>query len=720
MTPAAPAFPRRNPSPQTGPVRLSVIIPAYNSAATLAALLDSLVGQAAEHDEIIVVDDASTDDTPTRVAGFPSVRSVCHDINRGAGAARNRGARAAGAPLLLFLDADTVADPGLLARVATFFETHPAVDAASGAYLERNPERHAFARYLDASEAAMRAADDGPAPGSLAGCVCAIRREAFLAVGGFSEDRRQALEDIELGLRLARAGYIHWLCNDWRVGHRQPRLLPYLREILPRTRDYCRLLRHFGAFNEIMGGAGEGLARLASVGAGVALGWLLAWPGTLSVALATGFCGLAAWTNRSLFHRLLQVESPAFFPIAMFFHFLGSATICAGAGLGVADALLWRWRRTRGDFAVVGAWLRSLLTPGASGYLIHFVTHRCNARCEHCFDHPQRAAIDKTAELDVDRIRRLAASAGALGHVSLTGGEPLLRDDLDRIFSAWYAAGVRSFSLSTNGGYPEKLAALIPQILAAAPRARLIVSLSVDALAARHDALRGLPGLFADVLRSLSMLDSLRSLTPQLRIHACLTLTAANAADAAATIEWLRRWALDEIELNALRGRPALAELGAASDAAYDDLRRRVGAANGGSRGLARVFAALDRRMFGIVRRWREPWPCGPCLAGKRLQVILADGTVLPCEMLRTMRPRDSTAFAGFALGRLDEFDDDLAALRAGPQARKVIDYIAASECRCSFECAIFATLAYRPWRLPRLLAPEPKAQPPAVPDRLR
>jgi glycosyltransferase involved in cell wall biosynthesis/MoaA/NifB/PqqE/SkfB family radical SAM enzyme len=693
--------------------QLSVVIPAFNAADTLPELLASLATQRGAAIEVIVVDDASSDGTPQLAAAYPWVRWLTQADNRGVGATRNAGAATAIGEVLLFLDADTVATPDLLARVIAFFGAHPDIDAASGRYLDRNPgsERRRFARYLDVSEAAMRQGGlDGAAPGTLSGSLCAIRRPVFQRLGGFCEDRSLAVEDIELGLRLSRAGYVHWLVDDWQVGHRQPGLAGYLRELVPRTRNYLALLQHYRVFNEMMGGAGEGRARLALVGAFFAMFALplLAWP--FGMALAAAATGIAGWLNRRLISRLVAHEGWAFVVPGLAFQLLTSLAICAGGLLGVIDIVRQNLQRQLIDLAVLVAYLKSLLQPSAVGYLILYLTHRCNARCGHCFDYPQRAAIDKDQELGLDEIRRLAASAGPLGHLSLTGGEPLLRDDLPEVFAAWYASGVRSISLSTNGGYPEKLASAIPAMLAAAPAARLIVTLSVDALGARHDELRGCPGLFARVEESLSRLQSLRLQWPQLRLHACLTLSSANPADADAGIAWLQRWRFDQIELNALRGEPEARALTAPAAGDYDRIRERVRQANGQAAGLARLFAGLDRLMFRVVRNWRAPWPCGPCLAGKRLAVIHADGTVLPCEMLRSMRPRDAVTFDHFVLGRLADEDWQLGRIMRGQRAGALQNYIRDSACRCSFECAIFATISYRPWRLWRTFRRETPA----------
>ncbi|SBV91688.1 putative Glycosyl transferase, family 2 [uncultured Alphaproteobacteria bacterium] len=113
------------------PSRVAVVIPAHNAAATLLRAVDS-VAASAEHaartgldlrTEIVVVDDGSTDATAEKLAACAARFSVpgpihfkaIHQINRGAGPARNEGVRQSSAPLICFLDADDEYLPAHLA-----------------------------------------------------------------------------------------------------------------------------------------------------------------------------------------------------------------------------------------------------------------------------------------------------------------------------------------------------------------------------------------------------------------------------------------------------------------------------------------------------------------------------------------------------------------------------------------------------------------------------
>ncbi len=98
---------------------VSVVITTYNRSRLLGRAIQSTFDQAWPELEVLVVDDASTDDTPELVRRlYPQVRYLRQDSNRGVGAARNRALREASQPWVVFLDDDDTLLHGALARIA--------------------------------------------------------------------------------------------------------------------------------------------------------------------------------------------------------------------------------------------------------------------------------------------------------------------------------------------------------------------------------------------------------------------------------------------------------------------------------------------------------------------------------------------------------------------------------------------------------------------------
>ncbi len=106
--------------------RVSVIIPAYNAAATIAATIESVLGQTFRDFEIIAVDDGSTDRTLEILRGFGSRIRILEQHNEGPAAARNAGARFSSGEYLAFLDADDVWRPAMMERAVAELEADPA------------------------------------------------------------------------------------------------------------------------------------------------------------------------------------------------------------------------------------------------------------------------------------------------------------------------------------------------------------------------------------------------------------------------------------------------------------------------------------------------------------------------------------------------------------------------------------------------------------------
>ncbi len=114
-------------------MRISLVIPAYNGASTLSALLDSVEAQdlPADQFEVILVDDGSTDRSADVARRYPRLQLMTQE-NRGPGAARNCGTRAAEGDIIAYTDADCILPPDWLEKHVRLHEQYPELDGLCG------------------------------------------------------------------------------------------------------------------------------------------------------------------------------------------------------------------------------------------------------------------------------------------------------------------------------------------------------------------------------------------------------------------------------------------------------------------------------------------------------------------------------------------------------------------------------------------------------------
>ena len=115
--------------------RITAYIPAYNVSVHLARAIEGLLAQTHPFDEILVIDDGSSDNSAEIASRYSQIRLIQHPVNRGLAAARNTAIRAARNELVASVDADVVADLNWIASLAPHF-SDPKVAGAGGILTE--------------------------------------------------------------------------------------------------------------------------------------------------------------------------------------------------------------------------------------------------------------------------------------------------------------------------------------------------------------------------------------------------------------------------------------------------------------------------------------------------------------------------------------------------------------------------------------------------------
>ena len=271
-------------------VDISAVAVSWNTAGCLPLALDSLPAACGERTwEAIVVDNGSTDDSVAVLGARDDVRLIALDTNTGFTAAANVGARAATGRYLLFLNPDVVAGAGTAARLAEVLEARPDAWGATPwfRYPDGSPQGFwlrlpglpsvvlAFTRWGKAVDRVLGGRirrhryyahlPDPPGLVEIDGTGAAfllVRREEFLALGGFDERYFNFFQDGEHARRERRRGRVLLGVGDVEVIHQVGVTMRTLANA-DREGQYLHAYRQFLA--------GEP--------------WFRRWPGELSVRL---------------------------------------------------------------------------------------------------------------------------------------------------------------------------------------------------------------------------------------------------------------------------------------------------------------------------------------------------------------------------------------------------------------------------------------------------
>jgi MoaA/NifB/PqqE/SkfB family radical SAM enzyme len=324
------------------------------------------------------------------------------------------------------------------------------------------------------------------------------------------------------------------------------------------------------------------------------------------------------------------------------------------------------------------------------------VTKRCNSRCAMCS--VWKSSSVPVNEIAADEIQTIAQRnrrfLARVTHVSFTGGEPTLRNDLVQLVRAAHESFPRaSFNINTNGFNTARVVTVVSEIFGF--HRRLAAMVSLDGLGEVHNAVRGVPGIFPRVVETIDQLIALRERGQKVSVEANFVLTNHNCDQMLPVFHFCRERG---IALNPIY--PVHGQLYENDDAEIGLERHAVRQFLSDLAEIRRsdpslALGELEQHLLGFPRDF-------DCWAGRTLFFIESDATVFPnggCP------PR-------FRLGSLREFRYDFPALLRSPRAREVLRHL--RKCRlCRIPCETMTTLggpeaftAYRKMRTPRVHPP--------------
>jgi MoaA/NifB/PqqE/SkfB family radical SAM enzyme len=340
--------------------------------------------------------------------------------------------------------------------------------------------------------------------------------------------------------------------------------------------------------------------------------------------------------------------------------------------------------------------LPGLLNMRRPSFVLLFVTSRCNARCSFCFYAENINDLHKDNELTAEEYLSISKSAGHIPYLLISGGEPVLRDDLAEIIGYFVEnASSKFITIPSNGLSPEKTFRLFETLTSRYPKTHFRAAFSLDYPDERHDRVRGVKGCRESLLEAARRIAVLRAGRTNLSMDLVTVFIDQSAED----LKNLREFADHNIhpnnhELHILRSDAP----GGAVDSVDVNLflneltvfgeKGRVKE----TRALSAIFRGINNTFLRTMKHLCRGIWTGPCRAGSKFTVIDECGKVRLCEI------RDDV------LGDLRENGYSLMKILHSESSLKTIRDMNKDRCTCTWECAMSTNIIFNPRFYPELI----------------
>lgn len=329
--------------------------------------------------------------------------------------------------------------------------------------------------------------------------------------------------------------------------------------------------------------------------------------------------------------------------------------------------------------------------------LIFFITYRCNFRCKTCFyaNYMNNSMTNNTKELSINEISRISSSLGRLSRLLISGGEPFLRSDLDRICQIFYVQNKISFiHLPTNGFDTEKIYDFTCKILDKCPRVNLTISLPLDGFSETHDEIKGVRGSFEKVIKTAEALADLKKTFNNFKIHIITVVNNKNVDEIIELCKFVKaNLPVDGHGPSPMRGMPYDKYLSAPSHKAWNNLalsliefHRYWNKKGSGNRFKAFLSTNRAKYLYKVYERVlkdkRLPFRCQ---AGNIIAVLEPNGDIKLCELTQ-------------AVGNVRDESYDLKRILFSDKANDMREKI--RKCACTHACFLDPSIKMNPLTL--------------------
>jgi len=350
-------------------------------------------------------------------------------------------------------------------------------------------------------------------------------------------------------------------------------------------------------------------------------------------------------------------------------------------------------------------YLKYLFVKKYPAEITFFVTAACNFRCRHCFNLEKIKKADHKNELSIKEIERITKNIPPFIRLSLSGGEPFLRNDLVQICRAFYNnCQIRFMSIPTNAYLTEKIIGDTRQIAQFCPKLFLHISLSVDGVGKKRDYIVGKKNTTPSLIKTAQELKKLQKSLPNLSFGAITTQSPDNEGKLDEIYKFcLETLKVDNFGFNIARIYSKGKVETASNLEIYEKFTQKLMDSKKSSKfkfPFSSLFIARRNMVFKhVLKTFKEKRYQMPCFSGKLRIIIDEVGNIYPCETLQYCPNKQK-----FLMGNLRDYGLDFKKLFFSPNAQKVKNYIRKTKCFCAHDCDAETNILFNPKLLPRLL----------------
>ena len=342
-------------------------------------------------------------------------------------------------------------------------------------------------------------------------------------------------------------------------------------------------------------------------------------------------------------------------------------------------------------------------------YFIFYPTSRCNLKCSHCFYHD--SLNKKFNELTIDELDKITKTMDPILSLLLTGGEPYLRHDLDKIVQIFYEnTKVPIITIPSNGWYLEKMDKQIRNMMEWCPYLTLNQQISIDGIGKDHNAIRmdkqvvGGDNSFEKAIKTIDHLKELKKIYQRINIGIIITFTNENQKKFKDILKEIYSMTNpDNISINLVRGDPKQKvnldlDLNLYREAVkYRDSLFYEKKMSGHAKFKGNRLATAGRILLNelVYKTYESNKYSTPCYAGNLSGVMYPEGNVYPCEILDDSHK----------IGNIRDFDLDFKKLWLSDKAKKEVEFVRKTKCFCTHECFNIVNILFNPKYYPKVVS---------------